>query len=332
VGATVVNTGYLYLLFFGFQEIQALDRETRERSGIPLLWRLGKRFQLEKPRFVGIAMVVTVIIAASVNLFYALAVYAANPSRAGLSASQIPALYVAETVLGRDQASLTALAFMIATFTTFVPAFMAASRHIGALGDDGFLPRGVGRASWLLVLVSIGFLAVAGQDFLVSITDFMVLVSLGLIALAGIWLRRNRRRLLERKDLLSLGVGAACYVAAGVLYGVTPSVAVFGSLSIAVAFLIYDMFELGSLGSRLFVAALCVVSYGLLVLYPGRFPSPGLLPFNALEEAVRTTLALRTGLLVGAVGLLVSALLELLVRRLRRDAQHAAADGGRRRG
>ncbi len=330
VGAAVVNTGYLYLLFFGFQEIQALDRETRERSGIPLLWRLGKRFQLEKPRYVGIAMLVTVVIAASVNILYALAVYAANPARAALGAAQIPALYVAESVLGRDQASLTALAFLIATFTTFVPAFMAASRHLGALGDDGFLPQGVGRVSWLLVLVSIGVLAVAGEAFLVSITDFMVLVSLGLIALSGIWLRRNRRRLLERKDLLSLGVGAGCYLAAGVLYGVTPSVAVFGSLSIAVAFLIYDVFELGSPGSRLFVAALCLVSYGLLILYPARFPSPGLLPFNTLEEAVRTTLALRTGLLVGAVGLLGSFVLELLLQRLRRDARSAAADGGTR--
>lgn len=329
--ATAVNTGYLYLLFFGFQEIQALDREAKETSRIPLLWRWGKRSELPKHRYFALAMVLTVVIAAAVNIFYALAVYAANPSMTGLTAAQIPALYVAETALGRPQAVLTALAFMVATFTTFVPAFMAASRHIGALGDDGFLPQGVGRVSWVIVLISIGFLAVSGQDFLVSVTDFMVLVSLGLIALSAIWLRRDRHRMLEREDLLALAVGIGCYLAAGVLYGITPSVAVFGSVSIVLAFLIYDVIELGSFGSRLFVAVLCVLGYGLLVLYPARFPSPGLLPIGFLEDAVQTTVAMRTGLLTGAVALLASAILTLLVRGVRPKEWAPAADGGGRR-
>ncbi len=329
IGAVVINTGYLYLLFFGFQEIQALDREARDTSRVPLLWRLGARFELDKATYMGIAMVATVIIAAAVNIFYALAVYAVHPSTAGMSAAQIPALYVAQSTLGSAQATLTAIAFLIAAFTTFVPAFMAASRHIGALGEDGFLPRGIGKGSWILVLVSIVFLVAAGQEFLVNITDFTVLVSLGLIALAAIWLRRNRRKVLERKDALSVGVGLGCFLAAGVLYGVTPSVAVFGSMSIALAFLIYDVIELGPLGSRLFVAVLCLLSYGLLVLYPARFPSPGLLPFASLEEAVRTTVVLRTGLVVAAVGLLASAVLAILVRRLPREGQGTTPEGGR---
>lgn len=332
IGAVIVNTGYLYLLFFGFQEIQALDREARETARVPLLWRLGRRFELDKSTYVGIAMVASVIIAAAVNIFYALAVYVSNPSSSAMSAAQIPGLYVVEAILGSTQTSLAAIAFMIAAFTTFVPAFMAASRHIVALGEDGFLPKGVGKVSWLLVLVSIAFLAAAGEGFLVSITDFMVLVSLGLIALAAIWLRRNRRKVLEWTDALAVAVGSTCFLAAGVLYGVTPSVAVFGSLSIAIAFLIYDVIELGTLGSRLFVAILCLVCYGLLVLYPTRLPSPGLLPFPALEEAVRTTAVLRTGLLVAAVGLLALVLATFLRPWLHPQGAGTTPNGGRRIG
>ena len=328
VAAILINTAYLFLLFFGFQEIQSLEQEALPTSRLPLVSWFLKGRKVDKRTYLGVAMIASVLIAAAVNIFYGLAVYASSPNPASLAASQIPALYVAESALGRPQEVLTAVAFMIATFTTFVPAFMAASRHIGALGHDGFLPKGVGRASWLLILVSIVFLAVMGEAFLVNITDFMVLVSLGIIAFSAIWLRRNRSRILERRDLVPLAVGLLCYTAAGILYGITPSVAVFGSLSIALAFLIYDVMELGSLGSRLFVAVFCVLSYGLLILYPARFPSPGLLPWGPLDAAVQTTRALRTGLLVAAVGLLVSFLLEILVRQLRREAQHPPAEEG----
>jgi hypothetical protein len=60
-----------------------------------------------------------------------------------------------------------------------------------------------------------------------------------------------------------------------------------------------------------------VLSYGFIVLYPAQFSSPGLLPIASLEEAVRTTIALRVGLLLGAAGLLLSFLSDLLVRRMR---------------
>ncbi|MDA4127448.1 MAG: hypothetical protein OK452_09675, partial [Thaumarchaeota archaeon] len=33
----VINTGYLYLLFFGFQEIQSLERDAVERSAVPII-------------------------------------------------------------------------------------------------------------------------------------------------------------------------------------------------------------------------------------------------------------------------------------------------------
>ncbi len=315
IGATIVNTGYLYLLFFGFQEIQALDRDARDTTRVPVLSWIKKGYVMDKARYFGIAMVATVVIAAAVNIFYALAVFAAHPSAAGLSASQIPALYVAESFLGRPQEMLTAVAFLMATFTTFVPAFLAATRHIGSLGEDGFLPRSVARLAWVFVLVSIAFLAAAGQDFLVSITDYMVLVSLGIIALSAIWLRRNRRKALDRKDSLALAVGFMCYLAAAALYVVTPSVAVFGSLSIAVAFLVYDLYDLGPLGTRLFLAVVDVVTFVLLTAYPRPFPGRPLPALPGLETAAAGTDALRLALVLIGVVLVASFLIEVVARR-----------------
>ncbi len=325
VGLTVVNTGYLYLLFFGFQEIQALDREAHDRSPIPVLSWIRRDYTADKSRYFGIAMVATVLIAAGINIFYALAVFAANPSAPGLTASQIPALYVARSVLGGPQEALMGLAFMLATFTTFVPAFLAATRHIRSLGEDGFLPRAVARGSWLLVLAAIAFLVAAGRDFLVNITDYMVLVSLGIIALAAVWLRRDRRASVERKDALAVGVGVSCLGAAAALYVVTPSVAVFGSLSIVIAFLIYDLLELGSLGTRLFLAVLDAVTFVLLSLYPRTFETSGVPVVPGLQSAVTDTGALRVVLALCAVVLLVSFVLEIVARGVLRTSEPAAA-------
>ena len=314
IWVTLVNTAYLYLLFFGFQEIQVLDREARDTSRIPVLSWIRKGYVLDKKRYFGIAMVATVVIAGLVNILYALAVFAAHPSPSALSASQIPALYMAESVLGRPNEVLMAIAFMIATFTTFVPAFLAATRHIGSLGEDGFLPKSVARGSWLFVLAAIVFLAALGQEFLVSITDFMVLVSLGIIALAAIWLRGNRLKAVERRDSLALGVGLTCFVAAAALYAVGPAVAVFGSVSIAVAFLLYDFFELGVLGTKLFVAFLDIVTFLLLAAYPSSFPASMLPVLPGLQTAAGGTEGLGIALLAAAAILVVSVVADLVLR------------------
>jgi len=315
IWAVLVNTAYLYLLFFGFQEIQALDREALDKTRIPVISWIWKGYVVEKKRYFGVAMVLTVLIAGFVNIFYALAVFAVHPSAASLSASQIPALFVAESFLGRPHEVLIALAFMIATFTTFVPAFLAATRHFGALGEDGFLPASVGRWSWLLVLAAIGFLAAAGQAFLVSITDYMVLVSLGIIALAAIWLRRNRKKAVERKDSLALGVGLACFIAAAALYVVEPAVAVFGSISIAIAFLIYDFLELGAIGTKLFVAVLDIVTFLLLSAYPSSFPASMLPVLPGMQLAVDGTAGLRIAMLAAAAILMVSVVSDVVLRK-----------------
>ena len=135
----LINTGYLYLLFFGFQEVQSLERDAVEKSPVPVVSWIKRSFTLERRKYLGVAMVVSVVIAASINIFYGLAV-SAYSSRVAIQSSSIPALYIAKSLVGSWQVLLVAVAFLIATVTTFVPAFLAAARHLGALGEDGYMP------------------------------------------------------------------------------------------------------------------------------------------------------------------------------------------------
>lgn len=266
--ALVVNTGYLYLLFFGFQEIQSLERDARDSSQIPVVSWVKKGYKLGKSQYLGVAMILTVVITAAINIFYGLAVFSSHPNASALFQAQIPALYLASASLGPGQELLVGIAFLIATVTTFVPAFLAATRHLAALGEDGYMPRSLASLSWLFTLVSIFLLAVSNENFLVDITDFMVLVSLGIITLSSVWLRRKMGAEYGRSDLLPIAVGASCFVAGGAVYLLSSSVVVFGTLAILFAYLAFDILELGKLGVQLFLSVLSLACLPLLELWP----------------------------------------------------------------
>lgn len=304
--ALLINTAYLYLLFFGFQEIQAMEREIQETSRIPVLSWIKKDLVLDKTKSISIAMICTVVAATLINIFYALAVYASHPNVAPLQSAQIPALYLAESKLGLGAETSMALAFMIATFTTFVPSFMAASRHISSLAEDGFMPHSISRISWVFVLVSIGVLSVAGETFLVSITDFMVLVCLGMISLSAIWLVKVRKSFFALGDFVPLVVGLGCFVAAAAVYLFNPSVAVFGSLAVLVGYLLFDIFELGSLGIELFLGLFNLVLYSFLNFYSHGFVTQNFILFKLLQIQPPTASILSEITLVSAVLLLAN--------------------------
>lgn len=261
IASLVINTGYLYLLFFGFQEIQSLEREAVDSSPIPIVSWINKGYRVTKTTYLGMAMVGSVVIAAAMNILYALAVYSVHPSLAAINSAQIPALYLASTYLGPVQGLIVSAAFLIATATTFVPAFLAASRHLGALGEDGYMPRSLAKLSWLFTLTSIFLLAVSNQNFLINVTDFMVLVSLGLISLSEIWMRRRRNEGWGSKDVLPFLVGLSCFVAGGAIYFLGATVIVFGSATVVFAYLIFDMLELGVLGTELFLSIFNLVCF-----------------------------------------------------------------------
>jgi len=260
LASLIINTGYLYILFFGFQEVQSLERDALDLSGVPVISWVKRGYMVDKTKFLGWAMIGAVLIATAVNVLYALAVFSVHPAASAVESSQIPALYLADSFLGASHELLMAAAFLLATFTTFVPAYLAASRHLAALSEDGFLPRSLSGYSWLFTLVWIILLALGPQNFLINVTDIMVLISLGFITLSAIWLRKHGPLSLSSVDALPLGVGLSCFVAGASVFFIDPRVAVFGAVTVIISYFIYDVFELGAFGVSVFLAVLDAVN------------------------------------------------------------------------
>lgn len=263
VFALIANTAFLFLLFFGFQEIQAMSSDLAPRSSIPGL-SFFKRFRdMDRVGFAQQAMIGSVVIATIINVAFALAVYVAVPSTSSLTGSGVPAIYLAQTLFGPANALLMGIAFVIASLTTFVPSFLSSARHLRALSTDGFFPKSVGQSAWLFSLVFMMVLSLFNADFLVRITDFGVLVALAMVSFSALWARKPSFLVAHRPDVLPGVAGVGCLLVAAALYFVDPSVVLFGIIFIMIGYLLFDIFELGSYGSQIFLAVLYIVLFGV---------------------------------------------------------------------
>ncbi len=274
------NTGYLFILFFGFQEIAIMTRETVQESKIPIVsWILRGR-TYSKERYITFAMVATVIIATAVMLFDALTVFTLHVPYSTISKVSIPALYLVGHYVGKTYEIPILIAFLLATVTTFVPALIAGSRHLRTLSEDGFFPVFLRNLSWVFTLALIIILALAGASFLVNITDFMVLIAMGMISLAPFWIKRKYGALTQKIRWISLIVGVTFFIVDLTLYPQNQTVVLFGVVAVLISFMIYDLLSITSLGLRIFVIlfsmvsllALAVFPYHGMLLYPSPFP------------------------------------------------------------
>jgi amino acid transporter len=268
----VTNTAFLFLLFFGFQEIQALSADLASRSNIPVLSAFARFRNIDRVTFAKYAMLGSVLIATVINVLYAVAVYVGSPDLAGTQASTVPGVYISRTMFGPWNGLLMATGFIIASLTTFVPTYLASSRHLRRLSSDGFFPTSVGRSAWLFSLIFIVVFSLFSADFLVKIIDFGVLVSLCFISLSAVWARKPFWPPLPR-DVLPVIAGVTCLLAAGALHFIESNVVLFGIIFILIGYLIFDVFELGPYGSQLFL----VVLYLALLAVTGIFTRSGAL-------------------------------------------------------
>jgi len=295
-----------------------LERDAVDRSPVPVVSWLRKGLKLERTTYLGVAMVLSVVVASALNIFYGLAVYASHPVLATLTTSGIPALYLAGASLGPSQELVVAVAFLVAAVTTFVPAFLAAARHLSALGEDGYMPRRLANLSWVFTVVAILLLAVLDRDFLVDITDFMVLISLGIITLSAVWLKRGTLAGGSGGRALPVGVAASCFLFGGAVYFIEPSVVVFGAMAVIFAYLIFDIIELGTLGAQLFLSSFgfaCLAAVGLF-----RHPIYATGFMSSFAQFMRTdpNTLIVSGLSVASVMLAANVVLD--VRVLKRTA------------
>ncbi len=292
--ALVANTAFLFLLFFGFQEIQAMSSDLAPSSRITGL-SVFKRFRdMDRVSFAQQAMIWSVIIATVINVIFAIAIYVATPNGAALSGASVPAIYLAQSLFGPANGVIMGIAFVIASLTTFVPSFLSSSRHLKALSSDGFLPKSVGNSAWLFSLIFMMILSLFNADFLVRITDFGVLVALAFVSFSAIWSRKIASLPSYRSNILPTITGVGCLLVAAALYFVDPSVVLFGTIFIMIGYLLFDIFELGSYGSQIFLAVLYTVLFGVtgiiarssdVAVSPSTGASLGLIR-NVLEAAI----------------------------------------------
>jgi amino acid transporter len=261
--ALIANTAFLFLLFFGFQEIQAMSSDLAPKSNIPFLSFFKRYRDMDRVSFAQKAMLGSVVIATIINIAYAIGVYVAAPNVSALSGSSVPAIYLAQTLFGPVNALLMGIAFIIASLTTFVPSFLSSTRHLRALSSDGFFPKSIGRSSWLFSLIFMMVLSLFNADFLVRITDFGVLIALAFVSFSALWSRKPVLAIRNRLDILPSLTGVSCLFVAAALYYVDPSVVLFGIIFIMIGYLLFDIFELGSYGSQIFLAVLYTVLFGV---------------------------------------------------------------------
>ena len=264
----IINVGYLYLIFFGFQEILSLNREGLDESTVPFGQNLFKKSLLGKDFYVPAAIISTVIISSIVNILFALAIMSLHLNPSEISKSAIPAIYIAQVFTGKYWELLIGIVFLVASITTFVPAFLAASRHLGALSEDGFFPRAVSSASWLITLVLIVALYSLNANFLVSITDFMILISLTIISLSAIWIKKTRLLNLDRWQKLAILVSILGIVSAASLYFIEPDVVLIGVYAFLLTYFFFDVLNLGTVGNTLFLMFLDLAAIPMILFFP----------------------------------------------------------------
>ncbi len=274
------NTGYLFILFFGFQEIAIMTRETVSESKIPIVsfFLRGKKYS--KQQYITFAMIATVFIATAVMLFDALTVFTLHAPYSVINKVSIPSLYLVGHYVGKRYEIPILIAFLLATVTTFVPALIAGSRHLRTLSEDGFFPTSLRNLSWIFTLALIVILALAGASFLVNITDFMVLIAMGMISLAPFWIKRKDPSITKKVRWISLIVGLSFFFVDITLYPQNQTVVLFGVVAVLISFMIYDLLSITTLGFRLFVILFSIVSLLALALFPytGTLKYPIMLP------------------------------------------------------
>ncbi|KAA8923545.1 MAG: APC family permease [Thermoplasma sp.] len=260
----LINTGYLFILFFGFQEIQVMVRDSKDVSRIPVISAITKK-SYPKKRYMPYSMYATIAGAGSIQVLYALAVFSIHAPYSAVETAVIPAIYIASVFQNNLWALAMAISFLLATVTTFVPAFMAASRHLRSLAEDGIFPQSFSTLSWVFTFVLILFMSLGGTGFLVNITDFMVLIALSIIALSAIALRDRHR--FDHVAGISILTFIMFMVGAVSIYFNDKSVVILGIMAIVAAYLLYDILRLSLTGMEIFGFTLGIMSLLPLLIF-----------------------------------------------------------------
>ena len=285
----IFTAGYIYLVLFGFQEIQALVADVKEEDRV-----LGRR--MDSGKFVPLAMETTVLLSIGIFLVYSLIL-----SKFELF-GDIPPLEVAQKV-GGIPVILNSAIFMLAALTTLTPSYLAASRHLAELANDGIVPRKIAEYSWLFTLLTICSMLLLSSEMLVEVADAGILFSLTIIALSELKLYRGK--LSFGGAFRSLFTAFVCLLILFSFYFIRPQVFIYSLSFIVLSWFVFTLVGIGPV-IDLFFGILAFVSYLMIKNLKTEVP------------AIGTWLAYRLDVILLFIGsvYLLHFLLSLRIRRL----------------
>jgi len=241
----VFNAGYIYLVLFGFQEVQALFEESRPEISIPLVGMVPRE------RYVGWVMMLTVALSTLIFAAYSIVISPFDLS------GDIPPLEISFGI-GETAVLVNSALVLLAAVTTLTPSYMAAKRHLEELGRDGLIPQSITRHSWMFTLAMALIMGLLETNTLVGIADVGILLSLALISLADFQLRRGTIGPLG--TIRDLTVSAACLIVLTAYYLIEPQTFILGIMFLVLNWFIFSVFRLG-VGVNLFMATLTLTTY-----------------------------------------------------------------------
>ncbi len=214
IPASLMAMAYVYMVVFGFQEIQSLA------EGIP-----GSPEEREDT--LKKALVLSVLLPAALFFVYSYFLLGVE-----IPVEPIPAMGI---VSGYARV-LTEGALLLGIATTFIPALVTASNHLREMLVDVFEVRAEVAESPIgkyLVAVFVLLLLFSDATYLIELTDFGVLISMAIISFSE--LRLSKLAGEERRILYPMLSSAFTVIAALVLALKSPDVAYGGVLFILVA-------------------------------------------------------------------------------------------------
>ena len=182
----LISAAYVYLMVFGFQEVQSLA-ENVKTSKIDEEERLKEIYSMLKKAMIGGSLFSAIVFCFYISLYIALV-----NSGIQIPETTIPALDLLNEHTLAYTITLSALA--LGVITTYVPAFVAALKHLKELLSDVFLVKVEElkvRLDPYIVIFFMGILLLTNAEYIIRLTDFAVLISLAIIAFSEYALKRK---------------------------------------------------------------------------------------------------------------------------------------------
>ena len=209
----LTSAAYVYLMVFGFQEVQSLAENVKASD--------AENPEKEVARKLMYSMILGAGISGLLFIGYMYLFTLSKAQGYAIPATPIPSLDMLRAETLPYLVTLTAL--LLGIMTTYIPAFVAALKHLRELLMDVFL---VDMKSLkisvdpYIVIFFMGLLLLSNAEYIIRLTDFAVLISLIFVASAEYFLARRLSEPMGRGGLARIAFTTGMIALIAVVFSV----------------------------------------------------------------------------------------------------------------